>query len=167
MVNLPAPDSDSQSPALLDLFFSSDANICSTIAFPPLGNSDPVIVLVSIGLPLQCMTYDCSHADWGSLDDHNNCCKRVRQAAKLAHANKTRVYHFQDNELSRFFDLVFLTKVNLPYLLYSMAPRCCFLHLIKQSCLLKTVLRTLILMTQVSLYLFSLLELIWNCIVFL
>ena len=56
MVNLPTPDCDSQSPALLDLFFSSDASIYSTIALPPLGNSDPVIVLVSIGLLLQCMT---------------------------------------------------------------------------------------------------------------
>ena len=37
-----------------------------------------------------------------------------------------------------------------------MAWRCCFLHLIKQNCLLKTFLRTLILITQVSLYLFSL-----------
>ena len=33
-------------------------------------------------------------------------------------------------------------------------------HLVKQNCLLKTFLRTLILMTQVSIYLFSLLELI-------
>ena len=33
-----------------------------------------------------------------------------------------------------------------------MAWRCCLLHLIKQSCLLKTFLRTLILMTQVSIY---------------
>ena len=37
-----------------------------------------------------------------------------------------------------------------------MAWRCCPLHLIKQNCLLKTFLRTLILITQVSLYLFSL-----------
>ena len=34
------------------------------------------------------------------------------------------------------------------------------LHLIKQNCLLKTFLRTLILMTRVSLYLFFLLQLI-------
>ena len=61
--------------------------------------------------------------------------------------------------------IVFLTKVNLLYLLYSMAWRCCLLHLIKQNCLLKTFLRTLILMTQVSLYLFSLLELVGNCII--
>ena len=40
MVNFPTliPDCDSHSPALLDLFLSSDASICSTMAFPPLGN---------------------------------------------------------------------------------------------------------------------------------
>ena len=37
-----------------------------------------------------------------------------------------------------------------------MDQRCCLLHLIKQNCLLKTFLRTLILTTWVSLYLFSL-----------
>ena len=42
------PDCDSHSPALLDLFISSDASICSTIAFPPLGNSDQDVVSVSI-----------------------------------------------------------------------------------------------------------------------
>ena len=36
----------------------------------------------------------------------------------------------------------------------------CLLHLIKQNCLLKTFLRILILMTQVSLHLFSILQLI-------
>ena len=41
-----------------------------------------------------------------------------------------------------------------------MAQRCCLLYLIKQNCFLKNFLRTLILMTQVSLYLFALLELI-------
>ena len=30
------PDCDSHSPALLDLFISSGASICSTMAFPPL-----------------------------------------------------------------------------------------------------------------------------------
>ena len=34
--------------------------------------------------------------------------------------------------------IVFPTRVNLLYLLYSMAQRCCLLHLIKQNCLLKT-----------------------------
>ena len=38
------PDCESHSPALLDLSFSSDTSICSTIAFPPLGNSDHVVV---------------------------------------------------------------------------------------------------------------------------
>ena len=32
--------------------------------------------------------------------------------------------------------IVFLTKINLLYLLYSTAQRCCHLHLIKQNCLL-------------------------------
>ena len=40
----PIPDCDSHSPALLDVFLSSDASICSTMAFPPLGNSDHVVV---------------------------------------------------------------------------------------------------------------------------
>ena len=37
---------------LLDLVLSSDAIICSTIAFPPLGNSDHVVVSVFINFPL-------------------------------------------------------------------------------------------------------------------
>ena len=45
------PDCDSHSPALLDLFLSSDTSICSTMAFPPLGNSDHVVVSVSIDFP--------------------------------------------------------------------------------------------------------------------
>ena len=35
---------DSHSSTLLDFFLSSDASTCSTIAFPPLGNSDHVVV---------------------------------------------------------------------------------------------------------------------------
>ena len=52
MANFPTriPDCDSHSPGLLDLFLSSDANICSTMAFPPLGNSD-VVVSVSTDFP--------------------------------------------------------------------------------------------------------------------
>ena len=34
--------------ALLDFFLSSDASICSTMAFPPFGNSNHVFVSVSI-----------------------------------------------------------------------------------------------------------------------
>ena len=37
------PDGDSHSPALLDLFISSDTSICSTMTFPPLANSDHVV----------------------------------------------------------------------------------------------------------------------------
>ena len=50
MVNFPTriPDCDSHSPALLDLFISSDTSICSTMTFPPLANSDHVVVSVSI-----------------------------------------------------------------------------------------------------------------------
>ena len=45
MVNFPTQisDCDSYSPALLDLFLSSDASICSTMALPPLGNSDMLL----------------------------------------------------------------------------------------------------------------------------
>ena len=54
MVNFPTriSDCDSHSSALLDLFLSSDASICSTIAFPPLGNSDHVVDSVSIEFPI-------------------------------------------------------------------------------------------------------------------
>ena len=53
MVNFPTriPDCHSCSPALLDLFLSSDASICSAMAFPPLGNCDHVVVSVSIDFP--------------------------------------------------------------------------------------------------------------------
>ena len=52
MVNFPiqSPDCDSHSPALLDLSLSSDASMCSTMAFPPFRNSDHV-VLVLIDFP--------------------------------------------------------------------------------------------------------------------
>ena len=53
MVNFPTriPGCDSHSSALLDLFLSSDASICFTMAFPQLGNSDHVVVSVSIDFP--------------------------------------------------------------------------------------------------------------------
>ena len=80
MVDFPTqiPDCDSHSPALLDLFISSDASICSTMAFPPLENSDHVVVPVSIdfptnsqqGAPFHRIAYDYSRADWDGLCDH-------------------------------------------------------------------------------------------------
>ena len=52
-VNFPTwiPDCDSHGPALLDFFLTYDTSICSGMAFPPLGNSDHVGVLVSIDFP--------------------------------------------------------------------------------------------------------------------
>ena len=53
MVNFPTqiPGCDSLNPALLDLFLSSNASIYSAIAFPSLGNSDQVVVSVTIDFP--------------------------------------------------------------------------------------------------------------------
>ena len=80
IVNFPTriPDCDSHSPALLDFFLSSDASICSAMAFPPLGNSDHVVVSVSFDFPRNSkqdtpfhrVAYDCSRADWDGLRDH-------------------------------------------------------------------------------------------------
>ena len=80
MVNFPTLflDGDSHSPALLDLFISSDTSICSTVAFPPLGNSDHVVVSVSTDFPSNSqrdapfhrIAYDYSRADWDGLCDH-------------------------------------------------------------------------------------------------
>ena len=91
----------------------------------------------------------------------SNRCKWVFETAKLAYANKSTSLP-RNLALRTFGELpiVFATKVNLLYLFYSTTQRCCLLHLIKRNCLLETFLRTLTLMTQVSLYLFSLLELI-------
>ena len=65
MVDFPTrvPDCDSHSPALLYLFTSSDAIICSTMAFYPLQNSDHVVVSVSIDFTIILIV------DWDSLLD--------------------------------------------------------------------------------------------------
>ena len=261
IVNFPTriPDCDSHSPALLDLFLSSDASICSTMTFPPLGNSDHFVVSVSIDFPINSkqytpfhrMAYDYSCADWDGLRDHlrdipwkdifklsasaaasefcewvqvgidvyiphrqyqvkphssplfsaacaaaivhrnhffclyhqnkssefkvkftqaTNHCKKVLEAAKLAYATKTKEsitsQKLGSRDLWRIANSVLNKGVNLLYLLYSMDQRCCLLHLIKQNYLLKTFPRSQMLKTLVSLYLFSLLELIYNCIIF-
>ena len=80
MVNFPTqiPDCESHSPALLDLFLCSDTSIGSTIAFPPLGNSNHVVASVSIDYSLNSkqdalfhhIAYDYSCADWNCLHDH-------------------------------------------------------------------------------------------------
>ena len=53
MVDSPTrnPDYDSHSPGFLDLLLSSDASICSTMAFPPLKNFDYIVVSLSIEFP--------------------------------------------------------------------------------------------------------------------
>ena len=69
--------SDSNSPALLDLFISSDA-IYFIVAFPPLWNSDHVVVSVSIDVPpnsqwdatFHDIAFDYFYADWDGLHDH-------------------------------------------------------------------------------------------------
>ena len=73
MVNFPTriPDCDSNSPAILVFFLSSDASICSTTAFPPFEYSDHVVVSVSIDFPsysqqntpFRRIAYDYSPAD--------------------------------------------------------------------------------------------------------
>ena len=78
-VNFPTwfQDCDSHSPALLDLFLSSDTSICSTMNFPPLGNSDHVVSF-SIDFstnsqqdaPFHCIAYGYSRANWDGLRDH-------------------------------------------------------------------------------------------------
>ena len=80
MVNFPTRilDCDSHSPALFTLFLSSGASISSTMAFPPLGNSDHVVVTVSIDFPINSkqdalfhhVAYDYSDTDWDGLYDH-------------------------------------------------------------------------------------------------
>ena len=235
MVNLPTRISgcDSHSPALLDLFLSSDASIasiCSTMAFPPLGNSNHVVVSVSIDFPTNSqrdtpfhrIAYDYSGSDWDGLRDHlrdvpwedifklgasaaaSEFCEWVQVgidvyiphrkyqaephsspwfaaacAAAIVHRNHFICFYQREKSsgskvelrqasnrckgvlpnlymlikqknplLSRNLALVtsgellivFSTKVNLLYLLYSTGRRCCLVHLIKQNCLLKIFL---------------------------
>ena len=80
VVNFPTrtPDCDSHSPPFLDLFISSDASICSTMAFPSLGNSDHIVVSVSMDFPINskqdasfhCVAYGYSCANWEGLSGH-------------------------------------------------------------------------------------------------
>ena len=90
------PDSDSHCSALLHFFLSSATSICSTIAFPPLGNSDHVVVSVSIDFPLYSqqdapfhhIAYDYCGDDWDSLRDHlaDVLCKDIfKLSASTAH----------------------------------------------------------------------------------
>ena len=80
MLNFPTqlPDCDSHSPALLDLFLSFDASSCTTMAFPPFGNSDQILISNSINFPsfsqrdapFYYIPYDYFRADWVGLRNH-------------------------------------------------------------------------------------------------
>ena len=58
--------------------FLLDASICSTMVFPPLGNSDHVVVSISTDFlsnstrdaPFHRIAYEYSGADWDGLHDH-------------------------------------------------------------------------------------------------
>ena len=72
------PDCDSHSFALLDLFTSSGVSVYSTIVFPPLGNSNLVVVSVSIDFlsntkgyaPFHSIAFDYSCADLEDVHNH-------------------------------------------------------------------------------------------------
>ena len=75
IVNFPTqiPECDSQSLAHFNFFLSSDTSICSTMTFPPLWNSDHVVVSGSIDFPSKpdapySLAYDYSCADWMVFD---------------------------------------------------------------------------------------------------
>ena len=80
MLNFPTQisDCDSHTRAILDLFISFDASICSTMVFISLENSDHVVVSVSIEFPsnwkrdspFHRIACDYSHVDWDCLCDH-------------------------------------------------------------------------------------------------
>ena len=62
----------------LDLLIFSDTSIFSTMVFPPSGNSDNVVVSVSIDFlsnskgdaPFHCTALDYSCADWDGFHNH-------------------------------------------------------------------------------------------------
>ena len=63
---------------LLFSILTSYASICSTMAFPPLENSNHVVVSVSVDLPsncqrdapFHCIAHNYPQADWDGLHDH-------------------------------------------------------------------------------------------------
>ena len=71
-----------------------------------------------------------------SFRQASNHCKKVLEAALLAYANKTKESITAQKRGSQDFRgmiILFSTKVNLPYLLYSLVQRCCLLYLINQN----------------------------------
>ena len=80
MVNFPAwiLECGCHSPALLNLFISSDTSIFFTMASPPLGNSDHDGISIFIDFPtnskrdapFHCIADDYYGADWDGLCNH-------------------------------------------------------------------------------------------------
>ena len=79
MINFPTwvPGCDFDSLALLDFFLSSNASVCSTVAFPPLENSDHAISVSIYCLSnskgdtsFHCTAYEICGADRDGLHDH-------------------------------------------------------------------------------------------------
>ena len=69
------PDRDNQTPSLLDLFLSSNPNVCNASVLSPLGNSDHAVVNVDISLsskaaqesPVHRTLYSYHQGDWDSF----------------------------------------------------------------------------------------------------
>ena len=94
----------------------------------------------------------------------SNCCKRVLEAAKLAYVTKTKESITSKKLGSQNFWQIVNSVLNkgksaIPPL-YHFGPEVFSSASDKAKFFVKTFLRTLILVTQVFLYLFSLLELI-------
>ena len=135
--------------------------------FPPLGNSAAISVSINFPInPNQNATfhriaYSYSRAAEVHGNDFFFClyqqnkfseskvkfrqdsisCKRVLEATKVHMLLKQKSPSFPRNLTLWTFGemlIVFSTKVNLLYLLYSTVEKCCLLHLIKQNYLLKT-----------------------------
>ena len=136
MVNFPTQITNcySHSPALLLVFLSSDACICSIKAFPPLGNSDHVVVSASIDFPsylkqdalFNRIAYDYTRADWDSLCDHlrdvlrENICKlsastaaRFLAACAAAIVHRNYFFHLYQKDKSSESKVKFRQASNL------------------------------------------------------
>ena len=205
MVNFPTriPDCHTHSPAPLDLCFSSDISVFTTMAVPPLlvnfvsGCKFKLMFIFFIATirsgqsSLFSIVFSCLCATAMTKKNHFFVCtnsKSSESIVRFRHAS----YHSYIFEVLRLPNLhtlieqmslsisrnvalvnfgklliVFSTTVNVLCFPYSAAQSYCLLHLTKQNILLKTFLRTLILMILLSICLLFLLELFWNRIIFL
>ena len=152
-VNFPTwiPYGHSHSLALLNFFLSYDDSICSTIAVPPLRNSDhvvisvttdfldvpfhhkPMIILLQIGMVFVIICKMCH----GRVSLNSMLLLLLVNIVSGFRLELMYISLIKRNVALRMFGkllTVFSTKVNLLYHLYSTAWKCCVLHLIKQNC---------------------------------